>query len=345
MSFGDWFSEQKAFGGILSSQKDAADYFLRTGNFLPILGGTSCRSAADCGSNFACVNGQCKNLAPQKISEDCGVGPKYCATECGQSTPGAECIASDCCGFRICRYFAGGVVCSCNEFPEDEKECNAFCTAYSQNNPNSPLPEGCSLDGNVCNECESCVDTFWSGTRCQLSNYGPCWCQEPGGRFCEVCTVNGTWELSPSCWTCIQQTKCEFFTGVVLCVPGFVDLSQVQEIGGTPLRLPCPPCKRYCGSQNFQEDGPYDPSYEPPCCELCKCVVKGYIRSDESDTTTYLVESCGLEYEINDSACSPPFGQGCSCHFDCGPAEKCDKNTLTCVPDPSNPLYDETFGA
>lgn len=325
MSFGNWFGERK----------DAASYFLKTGNITPTLGGTSCRSAGDCGSNYACINGKCQNLSPQKLSEDCGTGTRQCATECGQSTPGAECIASDCCGTRFCRYYgAEGIICACGEPPQDEKECSAFCTAYSQNSPTLELPEGCSLGTNVCNECESCVSTFWGGSRCEVFTGGPCWCQEPGGRFCEVCTESGSWAISPDCFTCKNQLKCGEPTGKQYCVPGIRDLTLLQSVNGESFYLPCDEeCTPICTGISVTLTGAYNPAYTyPSCCPTCECTLNGYIRADNSNETTYIITSC-------DSSLLPPGCEpvGCNCHSDCQSGEKCSVTTLTCVPDPSVP--------
>ncbi len=61
MAFIDWFSYEK--------YTSAANYFLKTGNVLTTLGGSSCRYAGDCGSNYICVDGKCKSAKPQKDSE------------------------------------------------------------------------------------------------------------------------------------------------------------------------------------------------------------------------------------------------------------------------------------
>ncbi len=140
--------------------------------------------------------------------------------------------------------------------------------------------------------------------------------------------------MSPSCWTCRNQLKCGEPTGKKFCVPGLRDLSLLQELNGEPLNLPCEEeCTPICDGISVTLTGAYNPAYTyPSCCPTCSCTVNGYIRSDSSNETTYIISSC--DSSLLPAGCAPV---GCKCHSDCKTGEKCSTSTLTCVPDPASP--------
>ena len=321
--------------------------------------GGNCFRSTECGSGFACVNGECINVSGGNTTNSGGgttsgnpsgpginCDPDDPESPCGKSTGGSCDIPgcgqnpkpgpNDCCGTRSCQFTGGYVICSCGDLPED-KPCNQFCDSWFKSF--GTLAAGCG-ESKQCSECSSCF-----AQACEPGN-GPCWCD--AGESCGDCEKCDTDPESTNFGSCVPADCQECSTiynydcgcgkildEVTACRsslssgPSSPNLAQAKaraycaeicDSGGTPVD----PCKGECESKSYCSDTTGPP---PACPPYTTCTDTGTISA--GGVTCWLRNECNKE-NVPESceACD------CNCNNDCSNCQLCGTDGK-CYDDPA----------
>lgn len=339
-----------------------------------------CSRSDQCGSGFACVNGECVqvsggyssggntsgNLSSPTTAPNSATGcdPDNPDSVCGSATGATNCQVpgcdndnkipdkADCCGERCCRFSGAGVQCFCGPCPPPSG-CSAFCTDYFAANGTNAA--GCSNQkgvGNVCDECQYCdVINFDGQCMPKTGITTPCWCDSGEGcGDCEKC------DTDPASFT---YAKC-------VSAPG-----ECQSCA-TKYNHKCPcgtiiPEKTVCknaAAGGLPVSGLLDFELREECDKICEtdpckgtCTSAWYPEDSiptcprgasctEIDSSFIFVDGEGTRIKLIqtcDKLNVPDECKfaDCSCHNECAYCEQCVDGT--CVPDPQCACSDSRF--